>query len=77
MIKYRYTIGPMSVETLALTEIPEGIDYETITFEIESEVAEEPTQPIANEIVINLLTKQVEIMSEEEKTDILQTLLTQ
>jgi hypothetical protein len=43
----------------------------------EQELLEEPTLPIANEIVIDLLTKQVEIMSEEEKTDILQTLLTQ
>ena len=77
MIKYRYTIGQMSVETLTLTDIPEGIDYETITFEQESEILEEPTLPIANEIVIDLLTKQVETMSEEEKTDILQTLLTQ
>jgi hypothetical protein len=77
MIKYRYIIGQMSVETLTLTDIPNGVDYETITFEQESELLEEPTQPIANEIVIDLLTKQVETMSEEEKTDILQTLLTQ
>jgi hypothetical protein len=77
MIKYRYTIGQMSVETLTLTDIPNGVDYETITFEIESELLEEPTLPIANEIVIDLLTKQVETMTEEEKSDILQTLLTQ
>jgi hypothetical protein len=77
MIKYRYTIGQMSVETLTLNDIPDGIDYETITFEIESEVLEELTLPIANEIVIDLLTKQVETMTEEEKSDILQTLLTQ
>ena len=67
----------MSVETLTITDIPEGIDYETINFEIESEILEEPTLPIANDIVIDLLTKQVETMTEEEKTDILQTLLTQ
>jgi hypothetical protein len=48
--------------------------YENAT---EQELLEEPTQPIANEIVIDLLTKQVETMTEEEKTDILQTLLTQ
>jgi hypothetical protein len=77
MIKYKYTIGNTSIETLTLTDIPAGVDYETITFEIESELLEEPTQPIANEIVIDLLTKQVETMTEEEKTDILQTLLTQ
>jgi hypothetical protein len=77
MIKYRYTIGQMSVETLTLTDIPDGVDYETIAFEQEVNQEVEPTQPIANEIVIELLTKQVETMSEEEKTDILQTLLTQ
>ena len=48
--------------------------YENAT---EQEILEEPTLPIDNEIVIDLLTKQVETMSEEEKTDILQTLLTQ
>jgi hypothetical protein len=77
MIKYKYTIGNTSIETLNLSDIPEGVDYETITFEQESELLEEPTLPIANEIVIDLLTKQVEAMTEEEKTDILQTLLTQ
>lgn len=75
MIKYRYTIGQMSIETLNLSDIPEGIDYETLEQEVEQEV--EPTTPVANEIVIELLTKQVETMTEEEKTDILQTLLTQ
>ena len=77
MIKYRYTIGQMSIETLTLSDIPDGVDYETITFEQEVELTEEPTLPIANEIVIDLLTKQVEAMTEQEKTDILQTLLTQ
>ena len=48
--------------------------YENATSQ---ELLEEPIQPIANEIVIDLLTKQVETMTEEEKTDILQTLLTQ
>lgn len=50
--------------------------YENATSQEISE-ANTPTEPIANEIVIDLLTKQVETMSEEEKTDILQTLLTQ
>jgi hypothetical protein len=77
MNKYRYTIGQMSVETLTLSDIPEGVDYETITFNQEVEQEVQPTQPIANDIVIDLLTKQVEAMSEEEKSDILQTLLTQ
>ena len=75
MNKYRYTIGQMSIETLNLSDIPDGVNYETIAQEVEQEV--EITEPIANEIVIDLLTKQVETMSEEEKTDILQTLLTQ
>lgn len=75
MIKYKYTIGQMSIETLTLSDIPDGVDYETLEQEVEQEV--EPTLPIANEIVIDLLTKQVETMSEEEKSDILQTLLTQ
>jgi hypothetical protein len=48
--------------------------YENAT---EQQLEVEPTLPIANEIVIDLLTKQVETMSEEEKTDILQTLLAQ
>lgn len=77
MIKYRYTIGQMSVETLNLNDIPEGIDYETITFE--QEVEQEVTLPslTVNEVIIDLVTKQVETMTEEEKSDILQTLLTQ
>lgn len=77
MKKYRYTIGQMSVETLNLSDIPVGVDYETLAFEQEVEQEVEPTAPVANEIVIELLTKQVETMTEEEKTDILQTLLTQ
>jgi hypothetical protein len=50
--------------------------YENATSQ-EISQASTTTEPIANEIVIDLLTKQVEIMTEEEKTDILQTLLTQ
>jgi hypothetical protein len=50
--------------------------YENATSQEISEAITQPA-PIANEIVIDLLTKQVETMSEEEKTDILQTLLTQ
>jgi hypothetical protein len=77
MIKYKYTIENQTIECLNISEVPDGLNYETITFEQEFEVTEEPTLPIANEIVIDLLTKQVETMTEEEKTDILQTLLTQ
>lgn len=77
MIKYKYTIGNTSIETLTLTDIPNGVDYETITFE--QEVEQEVTAPslTVNEVIIDLVTKQVETMTEEEKTDILQTILTQ
>jgi hypothetical protein len=77
MIKYRYTIGQMSVETLTVTDIPAGVDYETITFEQEVEQEVTPPSLTVNEVIIDLVTKQVETMTEEEKTDILQTLLTQ
>jgi hypothetical protein len=77
MIKYKYTIGNTSIETLTLTDIPNGVDYETITFE--QEVEQEVTAPslTVNEVIIDLVTKQVETMTEEEKSDILQTILTQ
>jgi hypothetical protein len=77
MIKYKYTIGNTSIETLNLNDIPEGVDYKTITFE--QEVEQEVTAPslTVNEVIIDLVTKQVETMTEEEKTDILQTILTQ
>lgn len=76
MIIYIYTEGNSTIETIDINEIPQGVLYETVEREEVEEIIE-PTTPIANEIVINLLTKQVETMSEEEKTDILQTLLTQ
>ena len=50
--------------------------YENATSQEISEASTQP-EPIANDIVIDLLTKQVETMTEQEKTDILQTLLTQ
>lgn len=34
MIKYRYTQGNTSTEVLDITLIPEGLEYETIEFEI-------------------------------------------
>jgi hypothetical protein len=71
MIKYRYTIGQMSVETLTLTDIPEGIDYETITFEQEVEQEVTPTNLTVNEVIIDLVTKQVEVMSDAEKSELL------
>jgi hypothetical protein len=71
MIKYRYTIGQMSVETLTLTDIPEGVDYETINFEIEVEQEVTPTNLTVNEVIIDLVTRQVEVMSDEEKSELL------
>jgi hypothetical protein len=66
MIKYRYILGNSSIETLNLNDIPQGLLYETIDFD---EVAEEtPIVEQTNEIIIGLLTKQVEVMTEEEKT---------
>jgi hypothetical protein len=45
-------------------------------FDTDYEITINDTSNVS-EIVVDLLTKQVETMSEEEKTDILQTLLTQ
>jgi hypothetical protein len=74
MIKYKYTIGNQSIETLNLSDIPQGLLYETIDFEIE--VEQEVTQPnlTLNEVIIDLVTKQVEIMTDEEKSELLNLL---
>jgi hypothetical protein len=71
MIKYRYTLGNQSIETLNLNDIPQGLFYETIDFEIE--VDQETTAPTltVNEVIINLVTRQVEVMSDEEKSELL------
>jgi hypothetical protein len=71
MIKYRYTIENQSIETLNLSDIPNGLLYETIEFEIE--VEQEVTAPslTVNEVIIDLVTKQVQVMSEEEKSELL------
>jgi hypothetical protein len=71
MIKYKYTIGNQSIETLNLSDIPQGLLYETIDFEIE--VEQEVTQPnlTLNEVIIDLVTRQVEVMSDEEKSELL------
>ena len=71
MIKYRYTIGNQTIETLNLSDIPDGLSYETIEFEIE--VEQEATAPslTLNEVIIDLVTKQVQVMSEEEKSELL------
>jgi hypothetical protein len=75
MIKYKYTLGNQSIETLNLSDIPEGLSYETIEFEIE--VEQEATAPslTVNEVIIDLVTKQVQVMSDEEKSELLQNLL--
>jgi hypothetical protein len=75
MIKYKYTIGNQTIETLNLNDIPQGLSFETIEFEIEIE--QEVTAPslTLNEVIIDLVTKQVEVMSEEEKSELLQNLL--
>jgi hypothetical protein len=77
MIKYKYTIGNTTIETLNLNDIPEGLSFETIDFEIEVEQEVMPPSLTVNEVIIDLVTRQVETMTEEEKADILQTLLTQ
>ena len=41
MIKYRYTEGNASIETLDVTTIPEGLPYETIEFDPQTEELEE------------------------------------
>jgi hypothetical protein len=74
MIKYRYTLGNTSIETLNLNDIPEGIIYETIDFAIEVE-QEPPLPPLVNDIIVDLIIKQIETMTEQEKIDLLQNLL--
>jgi hypothetical protein len=71
MIKYRYTIGNQTIETLNVNDIPQGLSFETIDFEIE--VEQEVTAPslTVNEVIIDLVTRQVEVMSEEEKSELL------
>jgi hypothetical protein len=71
MIKYRYTLGNQTIETLNLNDIPNGLSYETIEFEIE--VEQEVTAPslTVNEVIIDLVTKQVQVMSDEEKSELL------
>ena len=69
MIKYRYTIGNQTIETLNLSDVPEGLSFETIDFEIEQEVT--PPTLTVNEVIIDLVTRQVEVMSDEEKSELL------
>jgi hypothetical protein len=71
MIKYRYTIGNQSIETLNLSEVPDGLSYETIDFEIEVEQEVIAPTLTVNEVIIDLVTRQVETMTEEEKSELL------
>ena len=71
MIKYRYTIGNQTIETLNVNDIPEGLSFETIDFEIEVEQEVTPPSLTVNEVIIDLVTRQVEVMSEEEKSELL------
>jgi hypothetical protein len=71
MIKYRYTIENQSIETLNLNDIPNGLSFETIEFEIEVEQEVTPPSLTLNEVIIDLVTKQVQVMSEEEKSELL------
>lgn len=71
MIKYKYTLGNQSIETLNISDIPAGVSYETINFElVEEEGITEPILTI-NQVIFDLVTKQVEVMSEEEKIELL------
>jgi hypothetical protein len=71
MIKYKFTIGNQTIETLNLTDIPQGLSFETIDFEIEVEQEVTPPTLTVNEVIIDLVTRQVEVMSEEEKSELL------
>ena len=56
MIKYRYTIGNQSIETIDLSSIPKGIRYETIDFEEKEDIPieVEPTKEDLIQIVQSL-----------------------
>lgn len=74
MIKYRYTLENQTIECLTVNEIPNGLAYETITFGEVVEV-EPPVTPMVNDIIVDLIIKQIETMTEQEKIDLLQNLL--
>ena len=71
MIKYKFTIGNQTIETLNLSDVPEGLSFETIDFEIEIEQEVIAPTLTVNEVIIDLVTRQVEVMSEEEKSELL------
>jgi hypothetical protein len=71
MIKYKYTLGNQTIETLNLNDIPQGLSYETIEFEIEVEQEVIAPSLTLNDVIIDLVTKQVQVMSDEEKSELL------
>ena len=71
MIKYKFTIGNQTIETLNVNDIPEGLSFETIDFEIEVEQEVTPPNLTLNEVIIDLVTRQVEVMTDEEKSELL------
>jgi hypothetical protein len=71
MIKYKYTLGNQTIETLNLNDIPQGLSFETIEFEIEIEQEVIAPSLTLNEVIIDLVTKQVQVMSDEEKSELL------
>ena len=42
MEKYRYIIGNQTIETLDINYIPQGLEYETIEYEIEEDIIQVP-----------------------------------
>lgn len=59
MIAYRYTIGNTSIETLDLTTIPNGVDYETF------EVLLEEVAPINQQLTNEQLLLKVQLLETE------------
>ena len=59
--KYRYISGSQTIETLDVNTIPQGVSYETIDFEIETEVVEQPKEVSLNERIAQLESELAEI----------------
>ena len=68
MIKYRYTIENQSIETIDLTTIPEGLDYEIIEIDEKVDIAFLINQALEidlyyTELISDLLRKHIEKLS--------------
>jgi hypothetical protein len=68
MIKYRYTIENQSIETIDLTSIPEGLDYEIIEIDETVDIAFLINQALEidlyyTELISDLLRKHIEKLS--------------